>query len=510
MTNPLKFRFYRYLMVHLFIQYILNFKFKEKKNLMKAITRIISLLLILTFALGAAACAGNGEKEKQTTAEDTTDAGETTERPYLDSLPDDLKFDGATIRVADRGHWYLDKDASTLLDEASYRKNLSVQERLDIKIEVGVQKVINEQDQVYQNVKRMMIANEDWYDIVNGYGTLTAPLAVEGYMVNMAALDEFDLISLDSPWWSDDYIEALNLDQYVYWLNGFASEDAVHQVFAVYVNLMLAEDLIPDDNIYSIVKRGDWTLDKMKEIVANSYRDDGDGVVGEGDTFGIACEDRYVDMLAVCALADFTTRDSDNIPIGNINTERNINIGEKLYDLMHLSGYKQGSCNFQNDEFLFWVDNLDMAVTLGNMKSDFGIITMPKFNEEQEFYHNTGHAGIHVEGIPTTASSDKYEIIFAFLECVAAETYRIYRPTYLDIALKDRYSRDEGTREMLDILHDHIYTDFALVYSENTGMINIFSSTLWQKRDMAQIFAAKARPFAKVINKIVNEFDKAA
>ena len=228
-------------------------------------------------------------------------------------------------------------------------------------------------------------------------------------------------------------------------------------------------------------------------------------------------QDRYVDTIAICALADYTTRDSNNIPEGNCNTDRNVKIGEMLYDLMHSVGYNKNSTGdsgesaaFQADRILFWINNLDVIEGLGNMKSDFGVIPMPKYNEEQEFYYNTAHEGMNVCGIPTTVTSDRYELVFAFMEAMASESYRTYRPTYLDIALKDRYSRDDDTREMLDLLHSHIYTDFAIVYGQNTGMDSVFFGGASQKRDLASMFAAKGRPFRKIISKIVNEFDDAA
>ena len=335
---------------------------------MKHFIRLIAMLLICSIALSVAACKGEDDKEPVESTTKTEEA--TTERKWLDSLPDDLTFNGATIRLISN-HFNLNSESSNLIDEAWYRKNLSVVERLNIKLSVENIQNENDIDYVYKNVQRMAMANDDWWDFINGNGIKTAPLAYDGLMINMAAESEFDYLDLTAPWWSADYIEALNIQDYVFWVSGCITTHAIDQVFAVFVNLMLAQDLIKDDTIYDIVRRGEWTINKMREISNLAYKDDGDGIRNEADVYGMRIQNRYVDTIAICALADYTTRDSNNIPEGNCNTERNVKIGEMLYDLLHSVGYNKNSTGdsgesaaFQADRLLFWINNIDEAYGL--------------------------------------------------------------------------------------------------------------------------------------------------
>jgi hypothetical protein len=62
----------------------------------------------------------------------------------------------------------------------------------------------------------------------------------------------------------------------------------------------------------------------------------------------------------------------------------------------------------------------------------------------------------------------------AVLEALCAESYRSVIPAYYETALKVKYTRDEVSAQMIDIIHDSIRTDFTFVYYaslNNAGMI---------------------------------------
>ena len=74
---------------------------------------------------------------------------------------------------------------------------------------------------------------------------------------------------------------------------------------------------------------------------------------------------------------------------------------------------------------------------------------------------------VTIFGIPiTSAHTDRTG---AVLEAMAIESYRVLRPTYYETALKEKYTRNEESAEMIDIIRSSITTDFGLIYGEAIG-----------------------------------------
>ena len=61
------------------------------------------------------------------------------------------------------------------------------------------------------------------------------------------------------------------------------------------------------------------------------------------------------------------------------------------------------------------------------------------------------------------------EMSGAVLEALAAQSYRTVTPAFFDVALKNRYSRDPETAEMMELIKDSIYINFESLYNESIG-----------------------------------------
>ena len=74
--------------------------------------------------------------------------------------------------------------------------------------------------------------------------------------------------------------------------------------------------------------------------------------------------------------------------------------------------------------------------------------------------------------IPVTCREP--ETAAAVLEALNAQTYRTVTPAWYEVTLKLKYSRDLLSSEIIDLIHDSIYTDFLFAYSpmiNNIGQI---------------------------------------
>ena len=97
------------------------------------------------------------------------------------------------------------------------------------------------------------------------------------------------------------------------------------------------------------------------------------------------------------------------------------------------------------DQMLFYVERIVVTEKLRAVESDFGILPVPKFDENQKNY---GHSvSIHNSGILTVPlNAVELEMTGILLEALAAESRYVVIPAYYDIVLKDKYTRDVESR----------------------------------------------------------------
>ncbi len=106
------------------------------------------------------------------------------------------------------------------------------------------------------------------------------------------------------------------------------------------------------------------------------------------------------------------------------------------------------------------------------MESDYAILPAPKYDEAQEEYSTMVHDSARVLAVPVTSS--KLEATGAFLEAFAAESYRTVTDVYFNTILKEKLARDQYVAEVLDIILEGVYFDFAVLHSyalESIGQI---------------------------------------
>jgi len=158
---------------------------------------------------------------------------------------------------------------------------------------------------------------------------------------------------------------------------------------------------------------------------------------------------------------------------------------------------------------LFSSGRLDETDTLRDMEDDFGIIPMPKYDEYQENYTTYSHDGSSAFLIPITNSTP--DTTAAVLEAMAAETYRTVTPAYFEIALKEKYSRDDESSRMLDIIIEGNYPDvgyiYGLVLNKPINIIRIILASETGVDNAMSTLASNETVVYSCIDTIIEKFD---
>ena len=125
-----------------------------------------------------------------------------------------------------------------------------------------------------------------------------------------------------------------------------------------------------------------------------------------------------------------------------------------------------------------------------DMEYEIGILPYPMFDEAQGKYVTSTHDITNIGIIPTTCS--KMDTVSAVLEVLARETYNTVMPAYYETALKVKYSRDDQSSQMLDIVRAGLGKAFPLAYNNycnNFPMSETFASPLGSnKKDFVSYY----------------------
>ena len=94
------------------------------------------------------------------------------------------------------------------------------------------------------------------------------------------------------------------------------------------------------------------------------------------------------------------------------------------------------------------------------------------------------------------------------MEALCAESYRKVTPAYYEIALKLKYSRDEETSQMLDIIKAGLKFDFGTVNTANLEGVNaVFRQLMDEGRtDFASLYERSEARFQRALDRLIEAY----
>ena len=354
------------------------------------------------------------------------------------------------------------------------------------------------------------------YDFYNVVQWNTAKYVTEGLFLN---LENAPYIDVEKPWWSTEYMNEINIgNSNRFFICGDIDIDMIRCIGCMYFNKQLYANYFgnPDDQ-YQLVLDGKWTLDALYENVAASYADlNGDNAPDPKDQYGLLLNNYNNCDIIFFGLGMRTTgRDDNGEPILVLNTERNAGAMEAMYHLiMENDGTRLGdplpnTQDFNDGLSMYLMGFLYSSELLRDMPQDYGIIPSVKLNEEQESYYSVVHDIATLQCVPTTCT-DKLEAVCAVLEEMAYDSYISVTPAYYETALKTKYTRDNLSSQIVDLLHDTAMTDIAYVYGDNFNSLGYTGRNMIQnkKSDLASWYASKEKSALKNMQKLIDKYNE--
>lgn len=435
-----------------------------------------TLIVILSQLISALSFTGCQNTSQDPTTEVSTEPESTPPETTRDSLPDDLNYGGQTVTIfAASDLPIVEFDAEQtgdIVDDAIYQRNITVSERLNVDLNYILQPGLwADQDSYKGAIRGCVLSGDAEYDIVAGYGVFIADLAVEQLFMN---LHDTAYIDFEQKWWSDSLIKNLSLNGKLYFASGDISTNTIGTSFAVLFNKELAEKY-KLENLYSLVDNGKWTLDKLFELSSEVYTDlNGDGKRDENDLYGLVSHQTSFDNLYYSCCMNVVTPDKDKgmIVSPDFGSEKMASLVEKLCTAFnHTDGISwytesggEAEVNFKNGNSIFLLAGLDAASnSLRDANFNYGVLPTPKWDEAQENYLSTTTYTGSLYAIPLVVKDA--DMSSAVVEALAIEGYYTVAPAFFETALKIKYSSDDDSARMYDIIRDSRSYDFGRLFS---------------------------------------------
>lgn len=476
--------------------------------------RITALFLLMAMLASCGADEGT---------EDTTDAGNVSADTTLEEGPapelPDKTYGGEVITMFVRNDnnfikdFYIEEANGDLMDDAVYERNSRVAKQFDVEFEIVKSANVNGND-----AANTILAGDDSYDLLIPHARSASTYAHDGLLLDWN--DDLPYVDLDKPWWNQDARKNFSFFGNLYTMIGDISYLNIGQSVAMLFNKAIFDEYSLEYPYQSVLD-GDWTFDEFTRLAAMAVSDlNGDTKIDPNDDQMGYITTHWSGPIQVLYSANQRVcekNDEDEL-ILTLNTERTVDVFEAFFTFcstegMYINKDKDKINNntlFTEGRAMFMDTNLKETMNLRDMEDDFGIIPWPKFDKNTEKYYTNVDAGCNLICVPITAKDP--ECISVVLEALCYDGYKNVVPTYYEVVLQTKYTRDEESTEMIDLISEGRLFDIGYFYSNARlcYQVNSIGYHMAQLEDpnFASFYAqyeSKALTDIEAINKVYRE-----
>ena len=492
----------------------------------KKIAFLLAVLMLVGSFTACSEAPANTETEAGSTAsteaaDATADTAETADPNARldDGLEDGVTYDGYTYHIVQHLYDYFVAEELTgePINDADFERMTAVEDKLDIDIDCFEFTADARGGQNY--IAPIVQSGTNDIDLLNltTYSSCNALLA--GLLVNLYDVPNLDLTQ---PWWDQRCIEECTFVDKVYFMTGDISVYDNNATFCAYFNKNIAEEYqLP--NFYDMVDNGTWTIEnfqKQAEAVTADLDFDKDGTHENDpdDIYGIWIWDDV--MMGIVNAADIKcctiNKQTGDIEL-TLMSEKFLDAFNKFanyaFNLDVTCAYQRngyaadyGAIGFREGRGLFLLQSLGTAPSFREMEDEFGILPLPKYDEQQENYISSAASwSLPLYCIPRlTYGNEGYSRNGHITQMLAYESMYTITPAYYEQTLQNKVSRDEESAAMLDLIFNSRAFDFGW-YFEVGGYNETIMNML---RNYSYEFASAYQRSSKMATKSISKYNE--
>ena len=354
-------------------------------------------------------------------------------------------------------------EGANAIDEGIYKRNLFLEDTYNFSF--ALTEAANRF--CYDEAYALLMAGDQAFDDFCLNGFEGPALAAEGMFLDLNMLPYLDL---EQDYWAPSLIQPLTVNGRLFTAVGDISIVYKMGVEAFYFNKTIAADKkIP--NIYQLVYDDQWTYEKLFSLAAIGTTDlNGDTKIDANDCYGLQAQIFLPMVLYQGSGEQVITKDENDEFIIGCESDRAVNVIQTLSEYLkrqsddiHTSDWQGMLVRFNEGKALFYNECMTHVETMRGYEVDFGIIPAPKYNEEQDGYHHLVTPGeMYMHSLPFDAEDPNRSAYILEVTAVASKFY--VTPAYYDVSLKNKYTRDEESKDMLDIIFSTVRLETGNIY----------------------------------------------
>ena len=503
--------------------------------LKKIICMSIALIMLLTVLIS---CKNNSETPSDETSSNNgsvstnDDVVETDKygQPVYSDPTAGLNFGGKTVNILVRSgeqyirEWCSDSPQSNL-DQEIFKRNLAVEEDLGVKLNFIPQNEGDLNKEIMNKVINTASSGLGGIDVVSLFAAFASNQSAMPYYLNWYDQEKLPYLNLDRKYWNQNYIRDGAAFGKTYLMVGDVNLSVYDRCMVVFFNKAKAESYLKDStgnaiNLYELVQKGEWYYETFYNMTKDIYEDVGT-IQGDRDD---------QDFYGVTGIKGSEASDAFLYSLGGSLTKTNDDGSHELVtetDLVRLESVFTAMQNFWNapgaimpadsmtnyDIFtgghaLFTVDVVwhysAGLQKLQAMDGGYGIIPMPKLDEDQDEYITGVQDAYNTMAILQSGGGQDFEMISAVLEKMCYESYSNVRPYYVETILMAR-QMDMDSAMCFNYVLDGIRWDFSDVYATAIGTVR---NALWRNPFQANVgFASNWQMFKTKYETNLANFD---
>ena len=381
------------------------------------------------------------------------------------------------------------------ISQAVYERNQTIKDMYNVNIAAyGAAK-----DDGLDTLTAVIDAGDADYDLVFLYRDNMATAIISGYMKDLTTVE---YLTLSNKWYNQTTLESMKISGKLFHMASDFSLIDKARTNVLFLNRDLAEaNQIPD--IVSMVRAGEWTIDKMYTYASAVAADNGDGIMDLDDTWGLAMGGKEAVCSIWSSLAnEVVSVDANNNYSVGLATEHSLNSIEAIEKLVDekitFQGNQFGTYNDCMDTFvaerMLFMSEILSAIERVGQEADFRFtaIPYPMYDTEQGAYYTTNdNTYCATYGIPVSAGDSSFSGYM--IEVLSWQSNKTTFPAYYEVACKVQNSYDAECAEMLDMVFDGLVFDFGLLYSQNVKYVRgLIEKAVYDGTDITGAYEGRA------------------
>lgn len=374
------------------------------------------------------------------------------------------------------------------VERGVYQRNVTVEEKYKVKINnidlYGNSATVSE-------VEKYFMAQDGTVDYVLSGTKNNLTTGINGHVV---AVQNVPNLQLDKEWWYSDFIDSTKIEGKNFFLIGdFAYTSWMASACLLFNQDMAATWKIDSEEIFKLIRDGQWTIEKLTQYTKLVHEDKGDEGPSLEDTFGFYGNSMSVDAFLASCDIKFIQLDS-NQKLSVVVEDRFYDWYKWMYELAHseTSCYSDatesfGKYNrdtfpslFEQDQALFGMTALP-AQNTGLRDVDFKYLYLPcpKYDGFQSKYYSWLHQ-FNSSSVAIMNCGKDLEMLGRVLEDFTFYSSKTVRPNYYDTLLDGIMASSETFIEMLDYIVGVYSIDLMSVLANEISWLNGANGTLRQ------------------------------